>query len=120
MDLNLSSGRLLTLNEVLYVPEIWKNLISASLLVKHGFKLVFEADKFILMKNGIYVGIVYATNGMFKININNEYSPSAYLIVSFDTWHARLGHVNVNSIRSLIYLGLIPKCDHNKSDKCDI
>ena len=28
--------------------------------------------------------------------------------------------MNVNSIKSLIHLGLIPKCDHNKSDKCDI
>jgi len=51
--LKLTSGKELTLNDVLHVPEIRKNLISGSLLSKHGFKLIFEADKFVLSKNGV-------------------------------------------------------------------
>ena len=65
--LKMTSGRELTLNDVLYVPEIRKNLVSGWLLNKHGFRLVFESDKFVLTKNGVYVGKGYINRGMFKL-----------------------------------------------------
>ena len=48
--LKMTSGKELTLNDVLHVPEIRKNLVSGSLLSKKGFKLVFVSDNFILSK----------------------------------------------------------------------
>ncbi|XP_075077906.1 uncharacterized protein LOC142164246 [Nicotiana tabacum] len=36
--LKMMSGKIVTLNQVLHVPEIRKNLVSTSLLVKNGFK----------------------------------------------------------------------------------
>ena len=39
--LSITSGKELTLTNVLYVPEIRKNLVSGSLLNGHGFRLVF-------------------------------------------------------------------------------
>ena len=53
--LKMTSGKWLTLTNVLYVPEIRKNLVSGSLLNSHGFRLVFESDKFFLSKSGMYV-----------------------------------------------------------------
>uniref|UniRef100_A0A2N9G3P9 CCHC-type domain-containing protein n=1 Tax=Fagus sylvatica TaxID=28930 RepID=A0A2N9G3P9_FAGSY len=53
--LKMTSGKELTLNDVLHVPDIRKNLVSGSLLSKNGLKLVFEFDKFILTKSGTYV-----------------------------------------------------------------
>ena len=35
----------LTLNDVLHVSDIRKNLISGSILSKKGFRIVFESDK---------------------------------------------------------------------------
>lgn len=67
--LKMISGKELTLNDVLYVPDILKNLISCTLLSKNGFKLVIESDKFVLTKNGMYVEKGYMSNGLFKINI---------------------------------------------------
>ena len=55
--------------------------MSGTLLSKHGFKIIFEAHKFILSKHGIFVGKSYATNGMFKLNIVNE-NISAYIVES--------------------------------------
>ena len=55
VDLKLTSGKELTLNEVLYVPDIRKNLVSGSLLSKHGFRIVFESDKVVLTKSGVHV-----------------------------------------------------------------
>ncbi|KAL5551068.1 hypothetical protein UlMin_001244 [Ulmus minor] len=59
--LKMTFGKELTLNNVLYVPEIRKNLVSDSLLSKHGFRIVFESDKVVLTKSGMYVGKGYVT-----------------------------------------------------------
>nr|XP_048317910.1 BAHD acyltransferase At5g47980-like [Ziziphus jujuba var. spinosa] len=48
--LKMTSGKDLTLNNVLYVPDIRKNLVSGSLLSKHGFRLVVESDKIAALK----------------------------------------------------------------------
>ena len=44
--LKMTTGKYLTLKDVLHVPDIQKNLVFGSLLSKNGFKLVFEFDKF--------------------------------------------------------------------------
>ena len=56
--LKMTSGRELILNDLLYVPDIRKNLVSCSLLSKNGYKLVIEFDKFVLTKNGMYVSVI--------------------------------------------------------------
>ena len=56
VGLKFTSGSILTLTNVFYVPEVRKNLVSSGLLNKFGFKLVFEADKFVLSKGGLFVG----------------------------------------------------------------
>ncbi|RVW11830.1 hypothetical protein CK203_085676 [Vitis vinifera] len=70
--LNPTLGKKLTLMDVLFVPEIRKNLVSASLLSKKGFKLVFESDKLVLTKSGTFVGKGYMSEGLFKINVFND------------------------------------------------
>ena len=69
------------------MPEICKNLVFGSLLNSHGFWLVFESDKFVLSKNGMYVGKWYLSGGMWKLNVMtiiksdmNEVSNSAYIL----------------------------------------
>lgn len=94
---------------------------------KNSFRLVFESDKFVLTKRGMFVGKGYAQNGMFKLNViaktenmNENASTSAYLIESSNVWHGRLGHVNFNSMRRLIKLDYIPKCSIDSKYKCNI
>ena len=67
--LKMTHGKELTLTNVLYVPEIRKYLVSGSLLNGHGFLLVFESDKFVLSKSGMYVGKGYMSGGMWKLNV---------------------------------------------------
>ena len=43
--LKMISGKILTLNNVLHVPTIRKNLVSVAPLVKNGFKCVLVSDK---------------------------------------------------------------------------
>ncbi|KAL2531521.1 Integrase catalytic domain-containing protein [Abeliophyllum distichum] len=67
--LKMTSGKEMILNNVLYVPEIRKNLVSGSLLNKHGFRMVFESDKIILSKSEMFVGKGYISDGLFKLNV---------------------------------------------------
>ena len=94
--LKFTFGKVVTLTDVLHVPEIRKNLVSGPILRKKGFKLVFESDRFILTKVGMYVGKGYLAEGLFKRNvlvtntiINNK-NTFAYIFSSFVLWHARL------------------------------
>ncbi|PHT42412.1 hypothetical protein CQW23_16437 [Capsicum baccatum] len=49
--LKMTSGKVLTLNNVLYVPELHRNLISISLLDKNGFKCVTVSGKIVISKD---------------------------------------------------------------------
>ena len=51
-----------------YVPKICKNLVSGSLLNKHGFRMAFEADKVVVSKLEMFVGKGYVSIGLFKLN----------------------------------------------------
>jgi len=124
--LKMTSGKELKLTKVLYVPEIRKNLVSGSLLNKFGFKIVFESDKVVLTKNGMFVGKGYALDGMFKLNVmvtkndmNKASTSSAYIVESSNVWHGRLGHVNFDSIRRLIKLNSIPTFHIDSKYKCE-
>ena len=125
--LKMNPRKELTLNDVLHVPNIRKNLVSGSLLSKKGFRLVFESDKFVLTKSGIYVGKGCMSNGLFKMNImtivsdfNNKNTSFAYMLESSNIWHDILGHVNFDTLRKLMNLELLPKFKLDANHKCEI
>ena len=121
IELQFTSGKKLILLNVFHVPDVRKNLISASLLCKKGIKAVLEADKVIFSKNGVFVGQAYSCDGMFKLSIN-KVDVSVYVLdSSFNLWHARLSHVNFRSIKFMSNHGLISCNNENtNSRKCEI
>nr|AAU90333.1 Putative gag and pol polyprotein, identical [Solanum demissum] len=56
VELCFSSGRELTLKDVLYTPSMRKNLMSSFLFNKVGFKQIIESDQYVIVKKGIFVG----------------------------------------------------------------
>ena len=76
-----------------------------------------------MTKNNVFVGKGYCDQALFVLNvsevINENASSSAYLIDSYDIWHARLGHVNPTYVMKLQRLGLI-KMHDKQSKKCEI
>ncbi|GJU19259.1 zinc finger, CCHC-type containing protein, partial [Tanacetum coccineum] len=121
--LEFSSGKSITLFNVLYVPKLRKNLISGLVLNKCGYKQVYESDKYILSKCGVFVGFGYYNNGMFMLNLNkvSDDSDSVYMsssiVVNSSLWHARLGHVHYKRMLEISKDELIPAIDENP-DKC--
>ncbi|GFP87095.1 hypothetical protein PHJA_000853300 [Phtheirospermum japonicum] len=62
--LKMTSGLELTLKEVLHVPYIRKNLVYGSLLVQHGFKLVFESSHLCLLR---------VESSLLKVTLRKDY-----------------------------------------------
>ena len=126
--LKVTMGRFLILKDVLYMPEIQKNLVSGLMLSKNGFKLVFESNKFSLFKCGMYVGKGYLSNDLFKINVmtvfstvdNYKSTSFIYMLELSNVWHGRLGHVNYYTLDRLINLNLLPKFKIDFNHKCEI
>ena len=58
VELKFTSDKTLVLKEVLYTPEIRKNLVSGYLLNKVGFIQTIRSDFFTLTKNNVFVGRV--------------------------------------------------------------
>nr|GEX33641.1 zinc finger, CCHC-type [Tanacetum cinerariifolium] len=117
--LEFSSGKGITLFNVLYVPKLRKNLVSGPVLIKCGYKQVYESDKYILLKSDMFVGFGYYNNGMFMLNLNKvlDDSDSVYMssstVVNSSLWHARLGHVHYKRMLEMSKDDLIPAIDEN-------
>jgi hypothetical protein len=52
VDLKLTSEKIVQLKNIQYVSTINKNLVSGSILCRDDFKVVFESNKFVLLKCG--------------------------------------------------------------------
>lgn len=85
VELNFTSGNTLILKAVMHVLEIRKNLVSCFLLNKAWVSQSIGKDLYTITKNDIFVGKGYATDGMFKLNIDlNKISPSVYSLCDFN------------------------------------
>ncbi|XP_069151994.1 uncharacterized protein [Solanum lycopersicum] len=121
--LKMTSGKVVSLNKVSYVPKFQKNLISIPVLTLNGFKCVFVSDKVVVSKNEMYVGKGYLSDDLLKLNViavdMNKDSASSYLLESKCLWNELLEHINNKTLRKLINLNVLPKFECNKS-KCQI
>ncbi|GKA07001.1 zinc finger, CCHC-type containing protein [Tanacetum coccineum] len=115
VDLRFSSGKVVSLLNVLHVPNIRKNLVSSSVLNNCGYKQVIESNKFVLSKHGVFIGFGYLSNHMFRLNIVSDNIGSAFMSTSklndSILWHARLGHVHFKRMQDMSKDGLIPAFD---------
>jgi hypothetical protein len=125
VDLKLTSGKTLSLKNVHHVPGINRNLISGSLLCRDGFKLVFESNKFIVSKFGLFIGKGYDSGGLFRLsvaddcnNVANSASYSKLNVGEANVWHSRLCHISFDRIIQLSRLNLIPKIPVVRRSKC--
>ncbi|CAM8982077.1 unnamed protein product [Rhodiola kirilowii] len=130
VEIEFSSGKNIVLVNVLYVPNIRKNIVSGTVLNKQGYRQVYEADNYVLSKGGVFVGKGYLCNGMFKLSINKVVC-SLYMNCEHDIsiktknlnddvstlCHARLGHVHYKRLHEMSKHDLIPSFDVNMN-KC--
>jgi hypothetical protein len=122
VDLKLTSRKTLSLKNVQHVPGI-----SGSLLCRDGFKLVFESNKFIVLKFGMFIGKGYDSGGLFCLsvidgcnNMANSISCSEMNVGEAAVWHSQLCHINFDHIIRLSKLNLIPKIPVVRRSNCHV
>ena len=130
--LKMSYGLEVILTNMKHVPDTRKNIISGSLMSKHGFRINFESDQLIFRKSDVFIRNDFVKNGLVKIsiiviqkndlqnsNISKNKSHIDYVVESSNIWHERLRHVNYKSVQRLMNMKMIPKSKINK-DKCEV
>ena len=113
-------GRTLYLHDVLYEPEVRRNLVSVVVLVKLGFKIVFKQDYVKVLLENIVYGYEFMSNGfivLVTIPINKTTSvfvtgnSSSSYFVNDVKWHAKLGHIGQDCLKRLAKAGLLRSID---------
>ena len=130
VELKFPAIRVLTLHRVRYVSSIRRNILSDPVLMIEGFQLDCKCNKVAtshLSSDCFYgKGYFYGIENLFKLRMehNNSVtvnvSSSHSVVFCFESWHERLGHVNVNSLKRMINLNIIPKFVIDKKNKGEI
>ena len=104
----------------LYVPNVRRNLISATYLGKHGYCVILK-DNVVIKKGKMFICSGNIVDGLYiltpdKHELDNDshvkslkrkfpLTSDAYL------WHLHLGHINSNRIQRLIKDSLLEPMD---------
>ena len=70
VDPKFTSGKIVQLRNVHYVPTMNKNLVSGSFLCRDGFKVVFESNKVVVSRFGQFIGKGYESGGLFRFSLS--------------------------------------------------
>lgn len=96
-----------TLIDVLYVPELGRNLFGIGSTTDHGATAIFSKSVMTLkMYNKIVATGWRSGNGLYRVRMRALVSDEVYIansnVVSIDVWHERLGHTNFKTLEEII------------------
>lgn len=121
IDLNINVEgcfKLCTLVDVLYVPELKKNLFSVRSIVDKDFTVKFDNVKCTILKNDVIVATGIKVNNMFVLDSDNMHVlNSSTVIGNSDLWHQRYGHLNMDYLKSVHDKKLVYGFDFCGTDK---
>ncbi|UYV78030.1 FHDC1 [Cordylochernes scorpioides] len=123
-------GRQCNLNEVIFVPELSKNLLSVSSIVNNRGEVHFKGDKVTILKDGkkVLEGD-QLENGLYAVNIEQHFSKKNDSNLTLPSenktqeWHRKLGHIGMQNLRKLESLvdGMeLNKLEKQENDVCEI
>jgi len=121
-SLQLKSGSIIHIDEILFVPGLKKNLLSVSALEDKGFKVAFMDGKAVLwpkdgqLSSAEVIGI--REGGLYKVT-NHSASALAHSTVSpSELWHRRFGHLHFKALPGL--QSMVSGMPHISSDKNEV
>ena len=113
----MRGGRILLLHDVLYAPEIRRNLISVNVLLSLGYVLIFKDNGLDIFLNSVLVGTGYMLDGFIVLNTNVDscVNESCFSYVTsasnantnVNMWHSRLGHIGQDRMKLLAREGIL-------------
>ena len=103
----------LALQEVLYLPELERNLLSLHAMVKRGATLIFKEDKREISRNSRILDAGEIEGKLYTLKIAKEHAniakkqPDTNLYL----WHCRFGHLGMNSVSTFINENMVNGMD---------
>ena len=126
-------SRVLILEDCLYVPNVHRNLISATYLGKHGYCVILK-DNVVIKKGKVFIcsgnimdGFYILTHDkheLYNSELNNDSHVKSLKIKFLSTSdaylsHLCLGHIKSNRIQRLIKDGLLEPSDFDEFSVCE-
>lgn len=94
------------IRDVLFVKDLKCNLMSIRSLTKRGYRVVFEGDTAEVSFNGDQTFIARVRGKLYEVDFNLVQGEFAGLSGEQNSmqnsWHFRLGHLNVNDMKKLV------------------
>jgi hypothetical protein len=95
----------LKLEEVLYVPEMKRNLVSISALEDKGYKITFSKGRVLAWHTNSHISsskvIGIRENSLYKLTIKPVQALLHDIISLSELWHRRLAHIHYRALPAL-------------------
>ncbi|OMO94271.1 Reverse transcriptase, RNA-dependent DNA polymerase [Corchorus capsularis] len=105
VSLKFTSGQKLTLVNVYHVPDVKRNLVSASLLVKRGFKILLESEKVVITKNEALFTSCHLVNRIPSKRIHTS---------TYEIWNGRQPNIKYFKVWGCIAYYRLPDSQREK------
>ena len=115
----------LYLNNVLYLPNAYRNIMSISCMTRLGYDFLFTKDVCKIIYDNKIVGYGYVQNGLYCINedVSNTNNVLEINTISDQTskqlWHLRLGHIAEDRLNKLDKMGILSNLDSASISTCE-
>jgi transposase InsO family protein len=115
-NLTLPSGNVTTIQDILYVPGIKKNLLSVGAIADSGAVLIFSSDKCHILDEQTHQTLATASRShasdLYRLDPGQHSSSSSFQEAEANTvsaaktsltklWHSRLGHLHPRKLHDL-------------------
>jgi hypothetical protein len=115
-NLTLPSGNVTTIQDILYVPSIKKNLLSVGAIADFGAVLIFSSDKCHILDEQTHQTLATAScshaSDLYRLDPGQHSSSSSFQEAEANTisaaktsltklWHSRLGHLHPRKLHDL-------------------
>lgn len=100
-------GRTITIKNVLFVPELDGSLLSVRKLTNEGFDVVFKSGGCSITRNGSVYAKAILKHNLFVLEHKELAKKVSCSAECLHTWHRRLGHRNLQSIKTAVNKNIV-------------
>lgn len=109
-----NKGTKLKMKDVLFVPELLKNLMSVKKLVKAGVDVIFSGSIALLKKGEETIATAHLRGGLYELEMNVDEIVSALCKSENEfLWHQRLGHLSQQGMLNIVKNNLTVDVEFN-------
>ncbi|KAD5962114.1 hypothetical protein E3N88_13587 [Mikania micrantha] len=128
-EILLPSGFYLKLDNVCFIPNVTRNIVSVSRLHEQGFDYVFNGNYISAYFNNMFYFEAKPHNGIYEIDVSNSCTSSSMYSINTKRlksdfnqsylWHCRLGYISKKRMEKLQTDGIVEPTGSETFDTCE-